>query len=112
MEENGFVLEREEKRRHWETRIRDWEQSGLRQTEYCRQNGLKIRNFGYWKRRLNQSSTDVSFVSLQVQSNIFQTACSSAASLKVVLGRGQKIEVDKGFDPTTLKRLIYTLEGL
>ena len=112
MEQKELVSEREDKHRYWEGLIKGWEQSGLRQTEYCRQNGLKIRNFGYWKRRLSQNSTDVSFVSLQVQSNNYQTTGSSSASLKVVLGRGQKIEVAEDFDQTTLKRLIYTLEGL
>jgi len=112
MEEQESVLEREDKRRYWECLIKGWEQSGLRQTEYCRLNGLKIRNFGYWKRRLSQKSTDVSFVSLQVQANNYQPTASSAASLKVVLGRGQRIEVTEGFDQTTLKRLIYALEEL
>jgi len=112
MEQNVLVPKREEKRRYWEVRVREWEESGLRQAEYCRQNGLKIRNFGYWKRRLSETATDVSFASLQVQPNIFQTACPSAALLKVVLGRGQKIEVDEGFDPVTLKRLITTLDSL
>ena len=111
MEENELVSEREDQRQYWEGQIKGWEQSGLRQTEYCRQNSLKIRNFGYWKRRLSQKSTDVSFVSLQVQSNNYQTT-SNASSLKVVLARGQKIEVDEGFDQTTLKRLIHTLDGL
>jgi len=112
MEGSAIILGRKEKRHYWEVRVREWEQSGLPQTVYCRQKGLKIRNFGYWKRRLSEPSSDVSFVSLQVQSNIFQSSHPSAASLKVVLGRGQKIEVDEGFDPVTLKRLIYTLEGL
>lgn len=103
-------LEKAQRRQFWEGHVRAWEQSGLAQAAYCRREGLKVRNFGYWKRRICEGGGEVSFVSLQVRPGIFQES-SPACALKVVLGGGQKIEVEEDFDPRTLKRLIHLLEG-
>ena len=36
----------------WGKRIRNWQQSGLTQTEWCRQNQLSLHLLSYWKRKL------------------------------------------------------------
>jgi len=33
----------------WQNHVTAWEQSGIRQSEYCRRQGLNIKIFGYWK---------------------------------------------------------------
>ncbi len=36
-----------DKRQFWFQHIEQWEQSGLSQTKYARQQGLSIKSFGY-----------------------------------------------------------------
>ncbi|MFV1977571.1 MAG: hypothetical protein ACC651_17665 [Candidatus Scalindua sp.] len=60
-------LTKKEKVSYWQDQVSAWEKSGLKQAEYCRKHDLKIRNFGYWKRRLHKASEAVTFVPLRVQ---------------------------------------------
>ena len=38
-------------RKQWQKRLLDWEQSDMTQSAYCRENGLNLRNFQYWRRK-------------------------------------------------------------
>ncbi len=35
----------------WLNRLSEWEQSGLSQSKYCKDNSFNLRNFQYWKRK-------------------------------------------------------------
>jgi hypothetical protein len=41
-----------ERGRHWQGLLGAWERSGLTQTAFCRQQGVKHVTFCWWKRRL------------------------------------------------------------
>ena len=60
--ETTRAAEREAKRTFWEEHLSQWEASGLSQSEYCRQNDLKLHCFLYWRKR--QRATVESTVSL------------------------------------------------
>ena len=45
-----------EKYQYWQTHINAWKQSGISQSDFCRQHGLNIKIFGYWKRKLCSKS--------------------------------------------------------
>ena len=52
--------------------IEQWKQSGLSQTEYCRQNVITHHSFYYWYKRYRQhhdcsGSNDSSFVKLHIE---------------------------------------------
>ncbi len=51
---NRSVLER---RSFWQGHLVQWQASGLSQVTYCRQQGLKMAQFGYWKKRLLAGQT-------------------------------------------------------
>jgi hypothetical protein len=38
----------------WRERIKEWRESGLPQRLYCRNVGLPLATFGFWKRRLSE----------------------------------------------------------
>ncbi len=38
----------------WENHIHQWSLSGKSQTDYCNENNLAIKSFGYWKRKLSK----------------------------------------------------------
>jgi transposase-like protein len=43
--------ERDELRKKWETRIADFKKSGQTAAQYCKDNGLKPAQLGYWLRK-------------------------------------------------------------
>ena len=37
---------------HWSRHLRDWQNSTLSQSAYCREHGLNYHRFTYWRRKL------------------------------------------------------------
>ena len=60
-----------EKRRYWFEHIKSWETSGLKQSEYCRREGLHARVFSEYKRqysryRLLESDAKSNFKAVEI----------------------------------------------
>jgi len=98
------------KRRIWKAHIERWQQSGLSQVAYCREHRLTLHQFYYWKKKLVQPDTDISFVPLDLSQHL--PVVVKATSLNLFTPSGYKIEVGQGFDPATLKQLINTVQSL
>jgi len=101
-------LRREDKCTFWQEQVSAWRASGLSQARFCRDHGLKVRDFGYWKRKLSLTSS-AGFVPLRVRG---QSASPSSPALCLVLESGLRIEVREGFSPGALRDLIHTLRAL
>jgi hypothetical protein len=101
-------LDPKEKRQFWEDHVQAWQQSGLTQAEYCRQNNLKNHRWWYWRKRISHpSETNVTFVPLR-----FSSSKLSRAGISVVTPNGYRIECDNGVDVSKLRQLILTVRGL
>ncbi|WP_448215653.1 IS66 family insertion sequence element accessory protein TnpA [Endozoicomonas sp. 2B-B] len=37
----------------WLERVQSWRDSGLTQSAWCQQHGIRVSKFGYWKRKLD-----------------------------------------------------------
>jgi len=99
------------RRQFWESQIENWQQSGLRQAEYCRKNNLKQNRMIYWRKRIGQTrETGVSFVPLKIIPAGLEQA--SRANLSVTTPNGFKIEIGNVFDPTLFKQIITTVQAL
>jgi hypothetical protein len=102
-----------QKCRYWQEHLERWRQSGLSQAEYCRQNNLKPRRWNYWKKNLARKisgDTGVSFVPVKISSTL--PVAVPRSNLSLLTSNGYKVEVGIGFDPTTLKQLILTVQSL
>ncbi|HYQ91696.1 MAG TPA: IS66 family insertion sequence element accessory protein TnpB [Candidatus Competibacteraceae bacterium] len=94
----------------WQDHLGQWQRSGLTQVAYCRQQGLKVAQFGYWKKRLlPPQAPDAApgatpgFIPVQ--------RASVGAAVAVVLNERLRVEVYPGFDPATLRALVQALGG-
>lgn len=105
---NPVELEPGAKRRFWQEQIERQSQSKLTQAQYCDQNGLKLSQFTHWKYKSPMTRAGVTFVSVPAPTINAKPAAYAAISL--VTAAGHRIEVHPGFDPTTLRQLIATLE--
>lgn len=100
------------KRKFWQTHVEAWTTSGMSQTEYCRQNNLSIKSFGYWKRKRKKSNSEVTFYPVPSNAIKILKKEKSSFSLRVVLDDRFKIEIGNEFSSSTLGRLVQALERL
>jgi hypothetical protein len=100
----------DKKRRFWKAHIERWSHSGLRQIDYCQANGLFPHRFTYWKKRLNQPDTGVSFVPLQLADHL--PVPVEKSSFNLFTPNGYRIEVGTGFDPDSLRQLIWVVKTI
>ena len=99
----------EDRRRQFEEHIRRWRSSGLTQAEYCRRNELKWSTFHYWRKRLQDTATAVTLVQVPVSNNL---SCQANQELILILGDRYRVEIGDNFNPSTLAKLVDTLERL
>lgn len=96
-----------ENRQRWKERIDRWRQSGASQLEYCRLNDLKYHRFIYWRKKY-QHNSDVSgrLVELPFSMKLGGLCASQPKALRIVVGDGVRIEVERNFDPLALRQLL------
>lgn len=102
--------DKEQKRRYWRHHLKAWQKSGMNQSAYCRAHGLKPYQMSYWKSRLAESEQRISFVPLQLPSNLPVPVNQTA--LKLHTPNGFVIDVAGNFDPHVLRQLIATIKAL
>jgi hypothetical protein len=94
--------ERAEKRQLWEQHIRNWKESGLAQSEYCRRHNLRENQFTYWKRKFQLAAVPISLVELQLDTALQNRNSAKQATLRLIVCDQYRIEVERGFDPVAL----------
>ena len=103
--EKSRAAERAEKRRLWENRLRDWNTSGLTQSEYCREHGLRVNQFIYWKKRVMPGT--VTLVEISTPKPL-----RSSPDISLLVGAHYRIEIPEGFDPASLELVIRVVSRL
>jgi len=104
--------ENKRKREYWSSHIERWQESGLSQSDYCREHDLKDHQFIYWKKRIVRTETASKFVSLNLRSFTEKQPLQPGCPLRVVVPNGLKVEVEAGFDPHLLGQLIVALRAV
>ena len=98
--------------RHWQAHVNAQQKSGLSRSGYCRQHNISYHALTYWHRKFsrpNHNATSLVPVTMKhfMGPNPVQP---DRAALKVILPGRLSIEVGDNFSPTTLSRLLATLE--
>jgi len=105
--------ERAENRLVWEQHVRNWKESGLKQSEYCRRHNLKAHQLHYWKKRFQPAAAEpVTLVELQLDGGFQSGISATRAPLRLVICDQYRIEVERGFDPLALQQLVVALRQL
>ena len=81
--------------------VRDYEQSGLSATEYCRQNGIASSTFSKWTRQYAAGGEKVSFVEVGQRPG---TEC------EIKLLNGRQIVIRGEYSPKQVSALVRELE--
>jgi hypothetical protein len=103
------------RRRSWaeaEQLVAEYEASGLNQRQFCESRNLCLSTLSRYRKRLRETGGEASggrWVAVEV-SGANAEAVGAGSGLSVVMGRGRKIEVGRGFDAPTLVELMRVLE--
>lgn len=101
-------MTRAERRTHWRTIIESQLTSGMSIAAYCRDTQIKPSYFYTWRRRLREQQSCVGgFLEL-----IPGRLTEAASGVRIHLGARFSIEVERRFDPLTLRAVIETLRNL
>ena len=97
----------------WQSIIEDWQQSGLSQSQYCRQHRIKVSRFYSWKnvlkRKLAQPQVEKQGTFLPVAIESTESDTDSFLRIRV---RDMEIEVNHQTDPALLQKTIQWLGGI
>jgi hypothetical protein len=87
----------------------EYEASGFSQREFCEQRGVPLktlaRYLARYRREQARENRTPRWVAVEVAAKR-----GERAELSIVLAGGRRIEVQPGFDPATLRRLVVELE--
>lgn len=105
------------RRRSWaeiQQLVAEYEASGLGRTAFCQERGLSLSTLARYRRRQEQTAGVAAegkrWLRVEVSGSAAVAGVERASGLTVVLPGGRQIEVGRGFDADTLKRLLAVVE--
>jgi hypothetical protein len=101
-QQGDYQLERKD---IWVQKLQDWEMSGLKRAEYCRQNQIPVSTFDYWRKRIRKESALSSDEKGLVKLPMFLKQ-STQVSYSIDYPSGHKIQIPENYSSEPLKRLI------
>lgn len=94
----------------WQSIIDDWQQSGLSQSQYCRQHSINVNRFYAWKHllktRLMPASQEGRGVFLPV---MMESVEPNTDPLLLIRVHGVEIEISHQTDPALLQKAVQWL---
>ena len=103
--------------RLWQEHLARWRRSGLSQSQYCRQHGLRWHTFHYWRKKLDGITATkaggsrlrlVPLTALEIPREPSNPAPHPAPRLRIHVG-SLMVEVEERIDAEILKRLVSAL---
>ena len=104
-------MTRKERAAYWRGLVAEQADSGLSAPAFCQEHQINLPQFYRWRRRFRTkqpTSASAGFVEL--------VACSQhgnypGSGIRICLSDGLSIEVERGFDPVTLRAVIEAISG-
>jgi hypothetical protein len=94
----------------WQTIVNKQEQSGLSQTEYCKQNNLVLSQFTYYRGVIKGSERAISpKLDIFTPIKINKTEQSQSSDIRILLPNGFQCFIPSHVDTLHIKRLMEVL---
>lgn len=92
--------------------IDKWQESGLSQTAYCQQAGLKLDNFNYYKKKFAQKGLAIHQQHQLIPVQLIEESVMNPQLVKLSHSNGFSLEVNPVDDLNHLKPLLSLLSQL
>lgn len=101
-------MRKEDQIKYWQKMIEKHAASGLSAAAFCRKQNLSIHQFHWWRRRFRKKDAQGKASGFL---KLLPISISQQSGIHIRLNEGVFIEVDPGFDPHTLRRVIEAIGG-
>ena len=105
-------VNRESRESYWRRQIALCESSGKSVAQYCRDAGVPVTSYHWWKGELKRRGSVPAQTPAFAEVRVAWPAGPSSALLEVALGEDRRVRVWPGFDPETLARVVRVLEDV
>jgi hypothetical protein len=106
-------MSRAEREAYWRERMAACAASGMSAVRYCREAGIPLANYRWWKGELKRRNALAVLPALFAEVRpVLRHGAVSAPSIEIALAGERMVRVPVGFDGTTLARVVRVLEGL
>lgn len=102
-------MTRAERRAHWRAITENQMSSGMSVAAYCQENRINKSHYYTWCRRLKEQQVSAGGFLELIPDRLPEAA---ASGVRLRLSGKLHVEVDRGFDPFTLRAVVETLGGL
>jgi len=109
MESSSVAVGGRRSREQAERLVLEFEQSGMTQVAFCREQGIALHTLGYYRQKYRKQGKPHAAHLLPVE--LVGSLPARDSHVRVELANGRRIAVAQGFDAILLKRLIAVLEG-
>ena len=97
---------REERVSNWRALVEKQTESGMSAAAFCKEQNINPQRFYAWRRRFSCDSQSSGFIRL------VPTSRANPTAIRIVLDQRICVEVERGFDPLTLKEAIHALRTM
>ncbi len=106
-------MTKEELRNDWEKRIKDYQESGLSMSKWCKKTGNKLHQLQYWLKKYKNNTIpkkeNTNWVSVNL--NTKDNSSMENNTIKLKIGKCE-IEIKSGFDVESLKKVVSVVNEL
>ena len=101
-----------EKERRWRAEVREFLESGISARQYCLAKNISVSSLHWWRREIrrrdDEEYSDPAFAEVHV---VDENNSDVDSNISIIIHDAREIQVRRGFDGTTLLRVIELLEG-
>ena len=107
-----FVSTKARREQYWRRQLFACESSGKTIVQYCRDEGLDVSQYHWWKRELNRRGRMRSVTPLFAELCPAPPPLPATSEIEVALPGGRVVRVRRGFDAAMLTEVVRVLESL
>jgi hypothetical protein len=105
------IMSRDERMAYWRGRVDEQAHSGMSAAVFCREHHLKVAQFYRWRRRFRYQERDNDKTAGFLQLIPSSKQLTQDSGIRLHFSPGLYIELQRGFDPDTLRAAIDVLHG-
>ena len=110
MAQKNEINEKIANAQRWNGHVKSWQNSGLTQKEYCYQNKVSEKCFGYWLRKHRKASS-LQLIPVHIEPAISITS-NQLSGLELKFANDTRIEIARNFDSETFARVVRVIASL
>jgi hypothetical protein len=96
-------MSREERVRNWRALVEEQTESGMSAAAFCKEQKINPQRFYSWRKRFSSTIPSPGFIRL------VPTSKTTSSGIRILLDHGICVELEKGFDPVTLREAMDTI---